>query len=274
MSKKLFLSMSEFSSIILPCLDTAGVRNVAEFEVGDGAFSKVLADRVNTYSGSLTCIDPAPQDGFLEWLKGKDHVNHIAQPSLEFLGKATAFDAWFLDGDCNYYTVFHELREIDRIQLAAQRPLLVFLHDVSWPCARRDFYHSPGSVPPGWRHPHSFDHGVRLDGEGVHEGRGLRGMGQFAVALSAGGARNGVLTAAEDFLGLAHGEKRPFYYAHIPALFGLGVIFDARARWAEALARQLLPYHANPLLARLEEYRLRNWLEAVEQKDRSDREVD
>ena len=99
-------------------------------------------------------------------------------------------------------------------------------------------------------------------------------MGQFAVALSSGGGRNGVLTAAEDFIRRAHCEERPLCYAHIPALFGLGVIFDARAHWADTVSRILLPYHANPLLARLEEYRLRSWLESVELRDKYEQQTD
>jgi hypothetical protein len=180
-----------------------------------------------------------------------------------------AFDAWFVDGDHNYYTVFNELRAIDDIQRRAGKPILAFLHDVSWPCARRDFYYAPERIPAGWRHPHSFDHGVRLGDDAPALGRGFRGENQFAVALPNGGERNGVLTAVEDFLASADSEQRPLYYVHVPAVFGLGVIFDAGADWSSALAEFLLPYHANPLIARLEENRLRNYLEVIEWQDRA-----
>ncbi len=269
MTDLLIHSMSEFSSIILPCLDEAKVTDIAEIGSEFGGMSKVLADRAEKLGGTLRCIDPEPAPGFAEWAAAEDHVQHIAQPSLDALKSCEAADAWFVDGDHNYYTVFHELAVIDALQKAADRPLLAFLHDVSWPCARRDFYYAPQRVPPGWRHPHSYDHGVRLDEEGVQAGRGLRGMGAFAVALDAGGPRNGVLTAVEDFLKEADSEERPLFYAHIPAVLGLGVIFDAEAPWAETLAEFLLPFHANPLIARLEENRLRNYLEVIDWQDRS-----
>lgn len=268
MSELLIHSMSEFSSVILPCLEQAKAREIVEIGSEFGGMSKVLAGWTGERGGSLTCIDPEPADGFAGWTEEHSHVHHVARPSLEALGDHDAADAWFVDGDHNYYTVIHELQAIDRIQREAGRPLLAFMHDVSWPCARRDFYYAPDRVPPGWRHPHSYDHGVRLDADEVLAGRGMRGMGSFAVALEIGGPRNGVLTAVEDFLREADTKERPLFYVHVPAVFGLGIIFDASASWSTPIAEFLLPYHANPLIARLEENRLRNWLEVIDWQDR------
>jgi len=272
MSDLLIHSMAEFSSLILPCLDEAKVQHISEIGSEFGPMSKLLAARAEEIGGSLTCIDPAPAADFAEWAEQQDVVNHVAKTSLTALeeqGSSLAADAWLIDGDHNYYTVLHELKAIDAIQKEAGKPLLAFAHDVSWPCARRDFYYAPEQIPPGWRHPHSFDHGVILGDDRVFEGRGLRGMGQFAIALSAGGPRNGVLTAIEDFLKEADSEERPLFYVHVPAVLGLGVIFDASADWSKPIAEFLLPYHGNPLIARLEENRLRNWLEVIEWQDRS-----
>ncbi len=262
-------SMAEFASLILPCLDEAGAKDIVEIGSEHGGLSQMLAQRAQKLRGSLICIDPQPAPEFIQWAGENEAVHHVALPSLEALKQVRPADAWFIDGDHNYYTVYHELREIDALQRAAERPFLVFLHDVSWPCARRDLYYAPERVPPGWRHPHSFEHGVRLDEDGASAGRGLRGQGAFALALEAGGPRNGVLTAVEDFLSVADNAERALFYAHVPAVFGLGVIFDAGAPWSTALAELLLPYHANPLIARLEENRLRNWLEVVDWQDRS-----
>ena len=268
MTDLLIHSMSEFSSLIMPCLEEAKVASINEIGSEFGGMSRVLAERCAAQGGTLTCIDPEPAEGFAEWTASDSHVRHVAQPSLEALVDAEAADAWFVDGDHNYYTVYNELLSIDAIQQAAGRPLLAFLHDVSWPCARRDFYYAPDRIPAGWRHPHSYDAGVRLESGEAFPERGLRGMGHFAVALQAGGERNGVLTAVEDFLAQADSEERPLYYVHVPAVMGLGIIFDANAPWAGALAEFLLPYHANPLIARLEENRLRNYLEVIEWQDR------
>ncbi|MEP1422150.1 MAG: class I SAM-dependent methyltransferase [Erythrobacter sp.] len=270
MSELLIHSMSEFSSLILPCLDHAKTKNIAEIGSEFGGMSKLLTQHAGKAGGTLTCIDPEPADGFADWARAQGNVKHIGLPSLDALQVGVEpVDAWFVDGDHNYYTVYHELTAIDRVQRDAGKPLLAFMHDVSWPCARRDFYYAPDRVPPGWRHPHSYDHGVRLGEDGVFAGRGLRGMGSFAVALQAGGERNGVLTAVEDFLKEADTEERPLFYVHVPAVLGLGIIFDANADWSGALAEFLLPFHANPLIARLEENRLRNWLEVVDYQDKA-----
>ncbi|MEM6266475.1 MAG: class I SAM-dependent methyltransferase, partial [Pseudomonadota bacterium] len=198
MSDLLIHSMAEFSALILPCLDEAKVRSITEIGSEFGGMSRMLAQRCVEQNGTLTCIDPEPEAGFAEWAESQQQVRHIALPSLEALETCKPADAWFVDGDHNYYTVYHELTAIDTITRKAGQPLLAFLHDVSWPCARRDFYYAPERIPKGWRHPHSFDHGVKLGEDGVAKGRGLRGMGNFAVALEAGGPRNGVLTAVED----------------------------------------------------------------------------
>lgn len=269
MTDLLIHSMSEFSSLIMPCLEEAKAASITEIGSEFGGMSRTLAEHCEAHGGTLTCIDPEPAEGFAEWAERLAHVDHRPQPSLEALPNCEAVDAWFVDGDHNYYTVFHELAAIDSIQAKAGKPLLAFLHDVSWPCARRDFYYAPERIPTSWRHPHSYDAGVRLDSGSAHTHRGLRGMGQFAVALEAGGARNGVLTAVEDYLQGADSDERPLYYVHVPAVMGLGIIFDANAEWSAALAEYLLPYHANPLIARLEENRLKNYLEVIDWQDRT-----
>lgn len=269
MTDLLIHSMSEFSSLIVPCLKEAGVTDVSEIGSEFGGMSRVLAEHCEAKGGVLTCIDPEPAQGFEEWVQDQANIEHVKRPSLDALEDAEASDAWFIDGDHNYYTVFHELTKVDAIQREADRPLLAFMHDVSWPCARRDFYYAPDRIPAGWRHPHSFDHGVRLGEEYPVFQRGFRGQNQFAIALHTGGERNGVLTAIEDYLAIADSDQRPLYYVHVPAVFGLGIIFDAKAPWSGALAEFLLPYHANPLIARLEENRLRNYLEVIDWQDRT-----
>jgi hypothetical protein len=181
-------------------------------------------------------------------------------------------DAWMIDGDHNYYTVFNELKLADEASRRDGKPLLAVLHDTDWPCARRDMYYAPETIPAEHRHPHSYDAGVTLGNDGCLSDRGMRGMGSFAWALRAGGPKNGVLTAIEDFMALAQSdadEGRMLLYAHIPAVFGLGVLFDADAEWAEDVAAIVVPYHENALIASLETNRLRNYLTVIEWQDRA-----
>jgi len=268
MADLLIHSMVEFAPIIRPCLERAAVKDIVEIGAEFGGMSQLLADHCAAAGGMLTSVDPAPKAEFLAWAEENEAVRHVAQPSLEALPSLAAADAWVIDGDHNYYTVYNELREIDAICSRDGKPLLAFLHDISWPCARRDFYYAPERIPAEHRYPYSYDVGVTLDHDGTMENRGMRGMGHFAWALHEGGPRNGVMTAVEDFVAGADSEDRPLVFAHIPAVFGLGVVFDASAEWAEDIAGQLLPYHQNELLAKLELNRLANYLTVIDWQDR------
>lgn len=268
MSNLLIHSMSEFSDIILGTLHAAGARTLAEVGAEFGGMSQQLAAYAQATGGSLTSIDPAPKQEFLDWAERCPSVRHVAALSLDAMPDCADVDAWVIDGDHNYYTVLHELQIADRLARRDGKPLLAILHDVSWPCARRDFYYAPDQIPAEWRHPHSFDVGVTIGDTGAHVGRGFRGGGQFAWALHEGGPRNGVLTAIEDFLDTARTPERPLAWAMIPAVFGLGILFDSTAPWAADVAQLVHPYHDNPLIASLELNRLRNYLAVIDWQDR------
>ncbi|HWU04543.1 MAG TPA: class I SAM-dependent methyltransferase [Novosphingobium sp.] len=267
MSELLIHSMNEFADVILDTLSAANARSIVEIGAEFGGMTQRLANYCAQIQGDLTTIDPSPKPEFLEWLAGHSHVRHLPLPSLEAMGELAQVDAWLIDGDHNYYTVFHEMQAADQLAQQSGRPLLALLHDVGWPCARRDMYYAPDRIPPAWRQPNDHNVGVYLGNPGSFAHRGFRGGGHFAWALEAGGPRNGVLTAVEDFIAFAEAEGRQMAYAHIPAVFGLGVVFDISAPWANAVAALLAPYHDNALIARLEENRLRNYLTVLDMQD-------
>ena len=151
---------------------------------------------------------------------------------------------------------------------AGGKPFFAFLHDVDWPCGRRDFYYAPEQIPEKFRHPYDYDGGVLPGATAPVFGRGFRGAGQFAVATHEGGPRNGVLTAVEDFLAEAAEAGRSYAYAQVPAVFGLGIVIPADAPWCEAVADYLLPYHDNQLIRSLEQNRLANYLAVLDWQDR------
>lgn len=262
-------SMSEFASIILPVLDAADAREVVEIGAEFGGMSQVLAERAAGNGGRLTSIDPAPRAEFVEWAAENPAVRHIAAPSHDAIGGLSGVDAWVIDGDHNWYTVFNELQAIRAACRRDAKPLLALLHDVSWPSGRRDMYYAPQRIPEAYRHAHDFDAGALPGQDALAPGRGFRGRGQFAWARHEGGPRNGVLTAVEDFIALAQAQGDALCHARVPAVFGLGVLFDADAPWAEAVAGLMMPYHDNALLARLEENRLANYLAVIDWQDRT-----
>lgn len=263
-------SMAVFGDLILDALRIAGTRDIVEIGAEFGEMSTNLARLAEANGGTLTSIDPAPRPEFRAWHAANPRVRHIAEPSISALAGFTgAADAWIVDGDHNWFTVYHELYLIRRLCRAAGTPMLAILHDVAWPCGRRDFYYAPESIPAEYRHEHDYHAGASFDWEGLVPGRGLRGHGYMALAKHEGGPRNGVLTAVEDFIAYAREQGEAFCYAQVPAVLGLGVLFDADAPWAEAMAAHLLPWHENRLLAALEDNRLRNYLAAIDGEDRA-----
>lgn len=269
MSNLLIHSMREFAHLILPALDLSGARRVVEIGAEHSGMSQVLSRYCESVQGRLVSIDPSPSAEFYAWLKTAGAVEHVARPSLDALPQLRDVDAWLIDGDHNWYTVYHELRIIDEAARRDGKPLLVFLHDVGWPCARRDFYYAPERIPLDSRHPHSFEAGVVPGSSELVANRGFRGCGAFAWALHEGGPRNGILTAVEDFIVDATPTGRRLGWAFVPAVFGLGVLFDLGAPWAPALSGLFAPHHENPLLARLEENRLANYLAVIDWQDRA-----
>jgi hypothetical protein len=267
MAGLLIHSISEFSDLILEALRLADARKIVEIGAEYGGMSALLAEHCRARGGQFTTIDPAPKREFHDWLKANPDVRHLAKTSLDSFADIDEADAWIVDGDHNWYTVYNELRQIEAISRRAGKPVLVFLHDVGWPCGRRDFYYTPERIPAEYRHPHSFEAGAILDHPALVEGRGFRGMGQFAFANLAGGPRNGVMTAIDDFLAEALREGREFGFAEIPAVFGLGVLFDMDAAWSAPLADLLVPYHQNKLIGSLETNRLRNYLRVIDMQD-------
>ena len=259
--------MSELSEIILPALEITGARNLVEIGAEFGGMSQLLADFAAEHGGVLTSVDPTVKPEFTAWLANNPAARHVAKPSLDAIGGLSDVDAWIVDGDHNYYTVYHELLAIDAVGQCDGKPLLAVLHDVNWPCGRRDSYYAPERIPAEWRHPYDFNGGVTLETEELLWNRGFRGAGQFAFAKHSGGPRNGVLTAVEDFVEETRGTGREIAFAYIPAVFGVAFVFDSAAAWSGDLAAALMPYHQSKLLQSLEENRLRNYLKVIEYQD-------
>jgi hypothetical protein len=263
-------SMSEFSEIIVEALDLAGAREMVEIGAEFGGMSTLLADYAAAQDGRLTSVDPCPKAEFTQWAEArKDHFRHFARPSLEAFAELADVDAWVIDGDHNWYTVYNELKQVEVCCRRDGKPLLAFLHDVAWPWARRDLYYAPDRIPAPFRHAHSFEGGVTIGFSGLLDGRGFRSHGQFACAAHEGGPCNGVLTAVEDFIDDVRGAGGGIAFAQIPAVFGLGILFDTDAPWSEDLSALVIPYHENGLLRRLEENRLRNYLAVIDWQDRA-----
>jgi hypothetical protein len=267
MGRLLVHSMSEFAPLIVSILRDISAKNIVEIGSEGGAMSKVLAELTDANGGRLFCVDPNPNENFKEWIKNQSSAVHVPLDSHSAIPTLANIDVWLIDGDHNWFTVYNELKLIEQNCIRDEKPFVCFLHDVSWPCDRRDFYYSPQSIPAQFCHDYTYSAGLKLDDDAVFENRGFRGNGNFAVAKHRGGPRNGVLTAVEDFVYESSKNDRSLLWSHIPAVFGLGVICDNDDLIGRIVSEYTAPYHNNFLLQKLEENRLRNYLHVIELQD-------
>jgi hypothetical protein len=233
-----------WDSVVKPLLEAVDAKVVVEVGVFRGATTALLLDFARSRDLVVHSIDPEPAPGFdaeqVERAHGGRFEFHRAR-SLEALGDIPDADAVILDGDHNWYTVFHELGLLERTAQQADRPFpLTMLHDIGWPYARRDLYYSPETVPVEFRHAHAVG-GLLPSDRSLHEDAGVNAM--LDHALSEGTPRNGILTAIEDFLSVA---PREIAFASVPGFAGLGVLADGTTLARNARLRGLLERFASP----------------------------
>jgi hypothetical protein len=257
-------SLAQSAELLLPCLDAAGARSVVEIGAYAGDLTRVLVEWAATAGAAVTAIDPAPHDDLVALDRGADALELIRSTSLDALPEIPMPDAVVIDGDHNYFTVREELRLIGEGAAGAALPL-VLVHDVCWPHGRRDDYHDAGAIPAEARHPVAGESGRLFPGDpGLRDG----GLPYPRSAAHEGGARNGVLTAVEDFVA----DRERLRLVVVPVFFGVGVVWHLDAPWSDAVAAILDPWDRNPLLERLEANRVLHIAQAFEAAQHSARQ--
>ncbi len=216
-----------------------------------------LLDYCVSHQAQLHIIDPVPKSDVAEWEQryGQALVFHTAM-SVDALPKIPAMNVVLIDGDQNWYTVYHELKLVEQQCQKHQQPFpLVFLHDIHWPYGRRDLYYDPDNVPEAHRQPYAKK-GIRIGSTELVETGGLNW--HLPNALREGGPRNGVLTGVEDFLKESSFNLK---LLQIPGYYGLGVLHEESLAQENPAIREFLKIFelASPvdgLLRALEESRL------------------
>lgn len=226
-------SMDIFWPLIEPILTAFPARKVCEIGLAKGAFTARLLAWGREHGCAYVGIDPELDSDAAERAgDGKVLKDH----SLTVLPTLDRCDAYFLDGDHNFFTVRNELRLITGVDGSRPTPV-VFIHDVGWPWGRRDMYYLPSAVPAEARQTWSETLGVSLEGNELVDG-GLREPGRYAIAVSAGGPRNGVLTAVEDFLAGPEGAK--WSAIILPVAYGLAILHQPADALLPAACRSAL----------------------------------
>ena len=207
---------------IEPLLTAARPRRVVEIGAWRGDTTTKLVETLGP-EVELHVVDPEPEfDPAVHEARFAGRYVFHRRRSLDALPELPAFDAALVDGDHNWFTVYHELKLLAAAADAAGEPLpLLFVHDVCWPYGRRDSYWNPAAVPGEFRHEHAR--------QGIVPGQlELREGGLNPSALNAvrpGGAHNGVATALEDFLAEHDGDLTTLV---LPLYFGLAIVADER----------------------------------------------
>ena len=221
--------------VVAPVIEAAHARRVVEIGALRGDQTELMLRRLGP-DVDLHVIDPVPFFDPAEHERrfAGRYVFHRAL-SVDVLGDLPPMDVALIDGDHNWYTVFTELNLLADVALRAGAPMPVMvLHDVGWPYGRRDLYYDPSNIPAEHRQPWRR--------AGIRRGeRRLVGVGglnsNLANAEHEGGARNGVMTAVDDFVA-ARGEALRLLV--LPVLFGLAIVVaEDRSAAQPALAAQL-----------------------------------
>jgi hypothetical protein len=219
------------------------IATVVEVGVESGQVSGMYVDMG---ASRVFCVDPLPSDEMRRRLAADPALELVEKPSPAVLEELPVADLYVVDGDHNYATV---RGEVDWIIQNAPDAVIV-LHDVLWPCSRRDLYYQPSYLEEQDVHPASPD-GPTVWHEDLTPA-GFVGAGAFTSAVRAGGERNGVLTAVEDAMEAAPDEWR---LEIVPAVFGLGVLVRSSEKSAR-LMDDLRRYTGSRLLEALEANRI------------------
>jgi Methyltransferase domain len=219
-----------WDEIIEPIFFEENVKSIVEI----GSEAAINTTRILEYcaksNARLISIDPAPLFEAEKYEKEHELLQIIQDISLNALPYIGDYDAVLIDGDHNWYTVYHELKLIEKNALQQGKFPIVFLHDTDWPYGRRDMYYFPDTIPEQFRKEYAkkgmlqgqselIEPDSKFDKESINK--------SLNNALYEGGEKNGVLTAIEDFLSQS---SLPLNFYNNTANHGLGIICNKNER--------------------------------------------
>lgn len=215
-----------WDSIIKPVFDILQPKSIVEIGADQGNNTKNILEYCIQQDATLYSIDPLPKFDVSAWQEqyGKRFII-FKSLSLNAICKIDKFDAVLIDGDHNWYTVFNELKLIEkRCQEINQHFPLIILHDIGWPYGRRDLYYNPENIPDVYRKPYAKK-GIRIGSPELVDDGGINP--HLFNAIYENNLQNGVLSAVEDFI---EETDQHFEFVNIPGHHGLGVLIPAQLK--------------------------------------------
>jgi hypothetical protein len=261
-----------WNSVIKPVFVALEPRVIVEIGADRGRNTANVLEYCRRTDSVAHVIDPLPKFNIKQWQQEWSEAIFHQQLSLDALPTIGAMDVVLIDGDHNWYTVFNELKLLEKIAGCVDRFPLVLLHDVEWPYDRRDSYHAPATIPSRYRHPYA-KLGIRPGKSELVEERGLNAG--FMHAVYENTPRNGVLTAVEDFLSESHLDC---HVVVLPGMHGLGILATrALLRRNQKLAQLLASFDTKEFLTRhcrdIERARIRTSIRGREKRKLMKRRV-
>jgi methyltransferase family protein len=226
-------------------LEAVAPATIVEVGAGMGMTTEKLLDFAVERDCTVHSIDPSPAPRFDPEKLGEEYGDRFVfhrEKSLDALPRIRAADVVLLDGDHNWYTVYHELELLSDKASSEERAFpLTLLHDVDWPYGRRDLYYDPEAIPDNSRQP--FEQSGVVFGEDALSPDGVNVIERHAV--SEGNPRNGVRTGIEDFL-QSRGDGLRF--DSVAGFHGLGILVSEGQVERNEPLRRVLDDLDSPLL--------------------------
>lgn len=234
--------------IVGPLIEEIKPKHIVEVGCEYGYNTTKLLEYCDENGSKLTSIDPYPLFDVKD-LKNKHQSEFelLEGLSIDKLPLIKDYDMILLDGDHNWYTIYNELKIIEKEFEGKEFPLTVF-HDISWPYGRRDLYYDPSTIPEEYLHPYA-QKGISPDQSELVEHGGLNP--ELYNACEENTPKNGVMTGIEDFL---RESDLDLTFKVINAFHGLGILYPKNPKKDEIISEILAK---NDVLGILEKHYLR-----------------
>ncbi|HPU96934.1 MAG TPA: class I SAM-dependent methyltransferase, partial [Candidatus Hydrogenedentes bacterium] len=207
--------------VVWPLFDLLKPRRILEIGAEEGKHTLKILPWCQRFGAVLHVIEPFPKFNVEECAaRYRGHFELIQGFSPEALPSLPPVDIALIDGDHNWYTVHAELETLAKQNRHHNAiPPLFLLHDVDWPYGRRDLYYDPDRIPAEYRKPWRRA-GILPGCVALAEKGGCNA--NYCNAETEGGERNGVRTAAEDFV--AEHADEAWRLIVLPFFSGLGIL--------------------------------------------------
>jgi len=233
-----------WDTFIEPVLKKLQPAGIVEIGCEFGKNTRNLVEFCVKHGATLYAIDPEPKFDVATWEQHYgDCFVFYRSLSLNAIPLVDRFDVLLIDGDHNWYTVFNELKLIEKRcwELEQSFPLIM-LHDVGWPYGRRDLYYNPQNIPEAYRKPYAKK-GVRPGFPELVDDGGLNP--HLFNSLYENNYQSGVLTAVGDFI---KDTEQNLEFIYIPGHHGLGILFPVRLKENKELAEFINAFSISPVM--------------------------